>query len=98
MPISGKITRYSENDYTDYDGEKIVEIRDSVDTSESDTDKIYEVKEGDTLRDIAYMVYDDSRLYWIIAEFNKIINPYEKLQVGRELRYPTLKRIMEEIF
>ena len=92
-----KITRYADENIIEYEGKKMYEIRDTIDISFRNTDEMYTVNEGDTLRDIAYRVWGEARYYWIIAEFNKIIDPFKNLVVGTELRYPSLLRIREEI-
>lgn len=45
----------------------------------------YVIQEGDTLQSIAYSIYGDSGFWWIIAETNNILNPFEELVVGNTL-------------
>lgn len=90
-------TRYSDELIISYKNENIYEIREKIDTSFKVTDEIHTVKGGQGLRDVAQVVYGDARLYWIIAEFNNIIDPFIKLEEGKELRYPSMLRINEEI-
>jgi nucleoid-associated protein YgaU len=92
-----KITRYSEENIIDYEGNSIYEIRDKIDTSFRDGDIDYVVKDSFKLTDIAMSLYNDARLWWIIAEFNDIIDPFKKIDAGTILRCPSLRRINEEI-
>ena len=89
------ITRYYADDEFVFEGNNMLQIREKIDTSMADTDNVYTVKEGDNLRDIAHKRLGDARLYWVIADFNKIIDPFEKLSVGKALRMPSLKRVRE---
>lgn len=97
MAVEREITRYQPEDVIIYEGDNILEIRDRVDTSLKSSDRIYMVQNGDTLRNLADILYGDARLYWIIAEFNNIIDPYEELEVDFRLRVPSMARIQEEI-
>ena len=49
----------------------------------------YSVAEGDRLDQLAYRFYSDSRKYWLILDANpEILNPFELLQPGRQIRIP----------
>ena len=43
---------------------------------------------------IAYEVYGDSTLDWIILYYNKIFNPFKELSVGTILRIPNLDSVV----
>lgn len=42
----------------------------------------YIIQDGDTLQSIAYSIYGDSSFWWVIADINNILNPFEELVVG----------------
>ena len=46
------------------------------------------LKEGETLQNIAYRYYGDSGKWYIIAEYNNIINPFTELKGGMVLMIP----------
>lgn len=54
---------------------------------------IYKVKKNDTLDSIALNYYNNPTLFWAIADFNSIQDPYIKLTVGQELKIPTLSEL-----
>lgn len=54
---------------------------------------LYEVKETDTIDSIALDMYANSTYFWVIADFNKIRDPFLKLDVGTILKIPTLADI-----
>lgn len=91
-----KITRYNTDDIILHEGENIIEVKDKITLKSDETDIKYEVKKGDDLRGIAYKIYDEARLYWVIAEYNNILDPFKNLEEGRILTCPTLKRLLEE--
>ena len=90
------VSRHKKEDEIIYDNEKMYGIRKRVSSVKNIDDSMYPVKNGDTLKSIAYDIYDDARLYWVIAEFNKIIDPFKKLIVGTELMYPSMKRVKRD--
>lgn len=47
------------------------------------------VKDGETLQNIAFRYYGDSGKWYIIAEANKILNPFKELEMGTLIRIPT---------
>ena len=91
------VSRYKDSDLITYDGERMHGIRDKIDTSEQFDDSIYSVKAGDDLKNIAFNLYKDARLWWVVAEFNDIIDPFENMRTGKNLRYPSLVRITRDI-
>lgn len=92
------MTRFREDDKITYDDEIIFGIRTPLALAEDDTDEFRRVKDGESWRDIANDVYKESKLYWILAEFNKISDPFEPPEPQKMLRVPTLKRIEEQVF
>ena len=56
------------------------------------TSKVIKTNKVDTLTNISYMEFGSSELWWLIAEYNKM-PPKQTLEVGTELKIPTLKSI-----
>ena len=57
---------------------------------------LHEVGLNDTLDTLALDYYNNPTLFWAIADFNDIQDPYKKLTVGQELRIPVLNEISFE--
>ena len=55
------------------------------------------VQQEDTLDTLALYYYNNPTYFWIIADFNKIQDPYEKLEICRILRIPTFSNIEFDI-
>ena len=55
------------------------------------------VKKDETLDSIALYYYNNPTYYWIIADFNRIQDPYQKLIIGSTLKIPTFSNIKFEI-
>lgn len=51
------------------------------------------VKQGDTLDTLALYYYNNSTYFWIIADFNQILDPYKDLVLGTVLKIPTFNNI-----
>lgn len=48
----------------------------------------YVIKEQDRLDLIAEKIYKDPTKWWLIADVNSIISPFDKLEIGRILLIP----------
>lgn len=46
---------------------------------------------------LGYVFYGDQGLWWIICQYNGVIDPNEELIVGKVLRIPLKLRIMAEL-
>lgn len=55
--------------------------------------KIHTVKEGDSLDSLALYYYNNPTYFWIVADFNRIQDPYISLEVGQKLKIPTFSFI-----
>lgn len=74
----------------DDDGDKFMNIfrsfslNNSVlsDASAFDT---YEVSNDDWWENISYKYYGTVNLWWVIALFNEVVNPFEELEVGTNI-------------
>lgn len=49
---------------------------------------VYTVKEGDRLDLIAEKIYNNPTKWWLIADVNNMISPFDKLEVGKTLLIP----------
>lgn len=43
---------------------------------------------------LAYRYYKDSSLWWVIAAFNGVVDPYEEWAVGVTMRVPALDEVL----
>lgn len=70
------------------DGDYSLEAKPPI-VPESPNDIQHIVKDGETLQNIAFRYYGDSGKWYIIAEANKILNPFKELEMGNLIRIPT---------
>jgi hypothetical protein len=75
----------------DSDGTKYLNIWRSFVLNEAVTDdtvfyESYEVNNEDWLDNIAYYYYEAPGLWWVIAMMNDIVNPFEELEPGSNIR------------
>ena len=70
------------------DGDYSLEAKPPV-VPESPNDIQHTVKAEETLQNIAFRYYGDSGKWYIIAEANKILNPFKELEMGTLIRIPT---------
>ena len=54
---------------------------------------IHTIAKGDTLDTLALDYYNNPTFYWIIADFNRIRDPYIKLVVGSQIKIPSFSSI-----
>ena len=57
---------------------------------------LHKVKINETIDSIALDYYNNPSFFWAICDFNKIQDPYTKLEVGQEIKIPTLSAISFE--
>lgn len=70
------------------DGDYSLEAKPPI-VPESPNDIQHTVKDGETLQNIAFRYYGDSGKWYIIAEANKILNPFKELEMRNLIRIPT---------
>ena len=58
---------------------------------------IYKTDVNDTCDTIALKFYNNPTLYWIIADFNKILNPYVKFEKGSKILVPNYSSLEFDI-
>lgn len=54
---------------------------------------IHKVEIPDTLDSLAYQYYGNPTFYWIIADFNRIHDPFKKLETGTNIKIPSFSEI-----
>lgn len=57
----------------------------------------HKVKRGDTLDTLALYYYNNPTYYWVIADFNRIQDPFARLPEGVILRIPTFSNISYDL-
>ena len=58
--------------------------------SHNNTYQTYLVQKGDTYDSIALWFYNNPTYYWVICDFNRILDPLKPPKVGSTLYIPTL--------
>lgn len=58
---------------------------------------VHQVVHGDTLDTLSLYYYNSPLLFWIIADFNQIQDPYKELAIGTLLKIPTYNAIEFDI-
>lgn len=89
--------RYVHGGTTEVSNGKI-EFWESRQFQESDDDKVYVIEEIFDRRPdkLAYVLYEDSRLWWIICQYNNIIDVHDEFVTGKELLIPVKERVIRE--
>lgn len=67
-------------------------LKEFIDTSKIQT---YIVKEKDTYDTIALEFYNNPTYYWVICDYNRIIDPFTPPKVGAVLYLPSLNAGLE---
>lgn len=57
----------------------------------------HKIVQGDTLDTLSLYYYNSPTYFWIIADFNNIIDPFEDLSVGKILKIPTFSHVEFEL-
>lgn len=69
----------------------------SVNLKDTTPYKTHKVIEGDSLDTLALYYYNNPTYYWIIADFNRIRDPYIDLKIGDKIKIPTFSSIEFDI-
>lgn len=59
----------------------------------TDTEYVIEARHAGRLDTIAYLFLNDTRLWWVIAQFNAVLDPFHEIVEGRVLRIPSKERV-----
>lgn len=51
------------------------------------------VKQNDTLDSIALQYYNNPTYFWIIADFNRILDPFAPLEEGQSVKVPVFSNV-----
>lgn len=51
------------------------------------------ISKGDTLDSLSLKFYNTPTLFWIIADFNDIVDPYQELLEGKLVKIPSISNI-----
>ena len=54
---------------------------------------LYKIVKNDTIDSIALDFYNNPTYFWVICDFNDIIDPYTKLVEGETLKIPSLSNV-----
>ena len=57
----------------------------------------HKVKRFDTLDSLALYYYNNPTYFWVIADFNRIRDPYKELEEGTILKIPTFSNIAFDV-
>jgi nucleoid-associated protein YgaU len=89
--------RYKNSTIITRNGVQYLGLRTPVDTTPQGDDRFYDVQPEDTLQKIAHSQYGDATLWWLVADYNTILDPFEELSPGDVLRLPSQSRLFLEI-
>lgn len=91
-------SRYKVDDIIEQDNEKLYERKEPVELESGDEVIKYKTNDNEELTDMAYTLYKNSKLWWIIADILNVSNPFEPLKLKTNIVIlPTLKTVMERI-
>lgn len=65
---------------------------------QSDEDKVYVIEEIFDKRPdkLAFVLYEDSRLWWVICQYNNIIDVHDEFVTGKEILIPVKERVINQ--
>jgi len=51
--------------------------------------RIYRLQQGDDWGRLAGRIYRDENAWWILCEFNQVVDPFDELENGKQVRLPS---------
>lgn len=88
-----RVSRYNDFPYYYNTVDKKYMYGTTTNLNDTTSYSVYEVLRGDTLDSLALEFYNNPTLYWIIADFNRIRDPYAPLKVGSHIKIPVFSSI-----
>ena len=83
---------------TDFNNNQIYEKRQPIILEKGDQVIKYEIKEDMNTQDIAKDIYNDSRLWWVVADALNIMNPFDKIELkNKSVILPTFRTVSEKL-
>lgn len=58
---------------------------------------LHKVKAGDSLDSLALDYYNNPTFFWVIADFNRIQDPYIKLKIDSQIKIPTINSVTYDL-
>lgn len=94
--VNQKNSRYSlrRTTISDFQGVRMYDYPFQPNSPQTSTDKFLMITSPIRLDQIANDEYGDSKLWWVLAKINNIINPLETLEVGSILRIPQISTLI----
>lgn len=91
------MSRYKKTPKVRRKGNLFYGLRPGVNTAHRGDDTYYTSQTGDSFHSLAHRLYGDVRLWWVIAEFNDVEDPFNDLVPGTTLRLPSRARLHMEV-
>jgi len=95
-----KNTRYTNGNTTvDREGNKFLVLRKQLNLEPGSDDIFVKITSKYVNRPdlVAHTAYKDTSLWWVIFEFNSIVDPFFDLKLERILRLPSKERVLKAI-
>ena len=95
--MSGETSRYKSTTVVVEGQDAFYAIRTSPKWPPRFDDRSVTAQYGDDLTLLAYKLFGDAKLWWVLADFNDIIDPTLELTPGVVLRAPSNSRLLLEV-
>lgn len=89
--------RYDSLPYLVRDGRLTLAPRSTPNTDVQADDLYATAGVGDSLQLIAWRLYGDAKLWWVLADFNDVVDPFTPVAAGARLRAPSQRRLLMEV-
>lgn len=82
-------SRYDTSGYASVEGRTYHTLRPLADTALRPDDRYYTVQAGDDLQRLGWQLLGNAALWWVLADYNNVLSPFDALVAGAILRYPS---------
>lgn len=96
-PVTLESRFFSVNAFNDDDSKKALESYIAFRFDNAPGTQYIDVQEGDTLHHLSDRLYGTTDFWWVLADFNGILDPTQRLDAGRTIRAPLREQILIEI-
>lgn len=86
-------SRYENAPIVVVDGVRSLGFRELIDTTASAADSYYTTRVGDTYQKIAWTFFGTAEYWWVLCDYNDVLDPFAALAPGTVLRVPPQAKV-----
>lgn len=88
------LSRYANNGYGTVNGRVYYTLRAVPDVTIRQDDRYYTARSGEQWPTLAWKLLGNAALWWVLADYNDVLSPFDDIVPGTVLRYPSATHLL----